>query len=98
MTSTIQNNRSFSEEDEFEDPNWNYAILLTELKERIKDLQYDLNNIKDPEVLGFAASLYIKLKRDYFNLLVQSMNLEHDIRIEQSLKVIENILGDDKNE
>ncbi len=94
MTTTIQN-RQVSEDDEFNDPNWNYAILMTELKDRIVDLQYDLNNIRDPEVLGLAHSIYIKLKKDYFDLMVQSMNLEHDIRIERSL---ENMIGGNSNE
>lgn len=98
MTSTIPNNQSFSEDDEFSDPNWNYAILLAELRERIVNLQYDINNIKDPEVLGFATELYTKLKNNYFDLMVASMDLEHDIRIERILQSIEDNLGGHENE
>ena len=94
MTTTIQN-RQTNEEDEFDDPNWNYAILMAELKGRIVDLQYDLNNIRDPEVLGFANSLYLKLKKDYFALMVNSMDLEHDIRVERAL---DNLAGGNLNE
>lgn len=97
MTSTIQNNQ-FTEEDEFSDPNWNYAILLTELKERIVDLQYDINNIRDPELLGVATKLYTDLKNNYFNLLVVSMNLEHDIRMERTFTSIEKDLGGNEHE
>lgn len=97
MTSTIQN-KSFTQEEEFEDPNWNYAILLTEQKERIINLQYDMNNIRDPELLGFATKLYTDLKNNYFNLLVISMNLEHDIRMEQTFSSIEKDLGGAQDE
>ena len=101
MTTTIPNKnivKSFSETEEFEDPNLNYKILLAEMRERIVDLQYDLNNIKDPEVYGFAVKLYIQLKNRYFDLMVQAMHIEHNIVSEQALSVIAQSLGGEENE
>lgn len=101
MTTTTPTNnivRSVSQEDEFGDPNVNYEILMAELRDRIINLQYDLNNIRDPEVLGFASNLYLKLKNNYFKLMTDSMNLQHDLIIEQTLDHIQHKLGEVKNE
>jgi len=73
----------FSEE--FTNPNVNYAILLTELKQQIETLQTDMANIQDPSVLGFAQKLYREIKIEYFNLLKSDLDMQHDLRMENIL-------------
>ena len=53
-------------DEEFNDPNTNFLILMKELEQRIKTLQNDLQVIQDPELRGFENKLYRKLKVEYF--------------------------------
>ena len=62
-------------DEEFNDPNTNFLILMKELEQRIKTLQNDLQVIQDPELRGFANKLYRKLKVEYFYLLKSDLEL-----------------------
>lgn len=87
MTSTTQNNQQFIDmKNEFTDPNVNHKVLLLELENRIKDLQFDLNQIRDPEVRGFATKVYTELKCTYFTFMGKALELEHDMIVEQLLQ------------
>lgn len=61
---------------EFTDSDYNFFILMAELKDRLIDLQLDIKDIKDPEVKGFAVKTYTKLKIEYFNLIAKSIELQ----------------------
>ena len=88
MTTTTPNNfneQSINFDEEFVNPNVNYAILLTELRQQIETLQTDMAAIQDPSVLGFAQQLYVDRKVKYFNLLKMDLDMQHDLRIEDIL-------------
>ena len=81
MTTTTPNDELLRQnidfDKEFNDAETNYYILLFELKDRIVNLQSDLNTIKDPEVKGCAQKLYTELKVKYFEILVKDLTLQH---------------------
>lgn len=56
-------------DEEFDHPDTNYYILMEELKNKIKNIQLDLQSIRDPELKGFAEKRYSDLKIEYFRLL-----------------------------
>lgn len=56
-------------EEEFYNTDTNYSILMEELKQKLINLQLDLQNIRDPEVKGYTERIYTKLKIEYFRLL-----------------------------
>lgn len=55
-------------EEEFQNPDTNYFVLMEELKTRLINIQLDLQNIRDPEVKGIAQKIYSDLKIEYFRL------------------------------
>lgn len=55
-------------EEEFNNPDNNYYILMEELKTRLMNIQLDLQSIRDPEIRGFAQKIYSDLKLEYFRL------------------------------
>ena len=55
-------------EEEFQNPDTNYFVLMEELKTRLINIQLDLQNIRDPEVKGIAQKIYSDLKMEYFRL------------------------------
>ena len=64
-------------EKEFLDPNLNYEILLRKLRSRIINLEYDVKEIKDPIVKGFAEKELIKMRETYFGYLKTDLELQH---------------------
>lgn len=64
-------------DEEFLNPEINYRILLSELRQKLETLQEDLSKIQDPAVLGFAEKQYLHYKERYFNILVYDLDLKH---------------------
>lgn len=64
-------------EEEFFNPNVNYEVLMGNLRNKILMLEEDINNIKDPEVKGFAENKMIELRKEYFNFLKIDLELQH---------------------
>ena len=55
-------------DEEFDNPDVNYYVLSQELKQRIQNIQLDMQSIRDPELRGCAEKLYTELKAEFFRL------------------------------
>lgn len=90
---------SFSNDEEFLNPNLNYQILLTELRERIEKIQKDMLVIQDHEVMGAAQQIYTELKVEYFRLMRDDLDLQHKFSTQDIIGSIgRNINVGDSNE
>lgn len=90
---------SFSNDEEFLNPNLNYQILLAELRERIEKIQKDMLVIQDHEVMGAAQQIYTELKVEYFRLMRDDLDLQHKFSTQDIIGSIErNINVGDSNE
>lgn len=90
---------SFSNDEEFLNPNLNYQILLAELRERIEKIQKDMLVIQDHEVMGAAQQIYTELKLEYFRLMRDDLDLQHKFSTQDIIGSIErNINVGDSNE
>lgn len=63
--------------EEFSNPNINYDIFMRKMKNRIENLEEDINNIKDPKVKGFAEEEVMKMRQKYFDYLKVDLELQH---------------------
>jgi tyrosine-protein phosphatase YwqE len=89
---------SVSPNEEFLDPNMNYRILLTELRERLQNLQHDIEAIQDQEVKGLATQIYTDLKIQYFKLLRDDLYLQEKFSTQQIYEDILTTIKGDINE
>lgn len=64
-------------DEEFYNPNINYDILMSKLKNRILDLENDLLVVSDPKVQTFIQDEVISLRKEYFNYLKIDLELQH---------------------
>jgi hypothetical protein len=86
---------SVSPNEEFLDPNMNYRILLTELRERLQNLQHDIEAIQDQEIKGLAIQIYTDLKIQYFKLLRDDLYLQEKFSTQQIYEdILATIKGD----
>lgn len=65
------------DEEEFLNPNINYDVLMSKLKNRILDLEEDVKNIKDPIIRGYALKDLVETRERYFDYLKIDLELQH---------------------
>ena len=65
------------DEEEFLNPNINYDVLMSKLRNRILDLEEDVRNIKDPIIKGYAFRDLIETREKYFDYLKIDLELQH---------------------
>ena len=65
-------------DEEFLNPEINYKVLLSELRQKLERLQKDMQIIEDPTVFGFAEKLYLHYKEKYFSILVYDLDMQHE--------------------
>lgn len=71
-------------DEEFDNADINFYIILTELKNDIKRILNDIQNIKDPEILAYAKKLYFQKRLIFFKL--QKDDLELNKLYEDNIK------------
>lgn len=64
-------------DEEFQDPNINYSVLMSKLSKNILDLEEDFQNVKNPAVKGFIHEQILKARREFFDLLKVDLELQH---------------------
>lgn len=64
-------------EEEFNNPNVNYIILMSKLSNRIIDLESDLKVVQDNIVKGYIEKELIDARKEYFNYLKIDLELQH---------------------
>lgn len=79
-------------DEEFYNPNINYDILMSKLKNRILDLENDLLVVSDPKVQTFIQDEVISLRKEYFNYLKIDLELQHLVLSNPD------VYGEEKNE
>lgn len=79
-------------EEEFMDPNLNYDVLMTQMKNRIQILELDYQNVEDHYIKGVIKKEIISLRKEYFDYLKVDFDLQHTIRSNPE------IYGGSKNE
>ena len=75
-----------SEDDEFYSAEANYMIVRAEYKQRIQKVQKDLQTISDPEIKGFAENLYLRLRKEYFDLLKADIGMQIATKTENCIE------------
>lgn len=84
----MENKKFITQEEEFFSAEVNYTLVCTEYRQRIQKLQQDLAVISDPEVKGFAESLYLKLRKEYFDLLKVDIDMQVSVKTKNAIKEI----------
>lgn len=69
--------QKIDEVEEFINPNINYDVMMSKIRNRILNLESDIQNVQDPVVKGFATEELIKLRKEYFDYLVVDLKLQH---------------------
>lgn len=72
----MSNNNISPDDVEFEDPNRNFVIVMTELRQRIQRLQLDMLHITDEELKGVAMKMYTDLRLKYFDMMYKDLRLQ----------------------
>ena len=79
-------------DEEFYNPNINYDVLMSKLRNRIIDLEADLLVVSDVKVKAFVQDELISLRKEYFNYLKIDLELQHLVLSNPE------IYGEEKNE
>lgn len=61
--------------DNYDTPEQVFINLIKQYKNRLERLSSDLTLIKDPDVYGYANTLFLKLQKEYFYLLSKDLEL-----------------------
>lgn len=61
--------------DEFGSAEDAVMVYSTELESTLKNLQLDLQQIRDPQVRGFAENLYLQYKKEFIKLIETDLTL-----------------------
>lgn len=64
-------------EEEFNNPNINYMILMSKLSNRIITLEADLKVVQDNAVKGYIEKELIDIRKEYFGFLKTDLELQH---------------------
>lgn len=79
-------------DEEFYNPNINYDVLMSKLRNRIIDLEADSLVVSDVKVKAFIQDELISLRKEYFNYLKIDLELQHLVLSNPE------IYGEEKNE